>query len=61
MSKERKENVMFLVTTGLVCLRTNSQLLQNLQTEKGSGSLNISSELQTDSSLDQLLSWGPAP
>lgn len=31
MSEERKENVMSLVSTGPIHLRTNSQLLQDLQ------------------------------
>lgn len=39
MSKERKENAMSLVTIGLLCLRTNSQPLQDLQTSKGCSSL----------------------
>lgn len=45
MSKERKENVMMsLVTTGLLCLRTNSQLLQDVQTSNSCDSLDISLE-----------------
>lgn len=56
MSKERKENVVSLVTTGPIHLRTNPQLFQDLQIQTGFVSQEISLELLADSSQNQLLS-----